>query len=67
LPKIEVPALLLWGADDRRSPLSVAAQLRDAIPNSELAVIASAGHVSNMEQPKGFNAHVRRFCLSNLS
>jgi pimeloyl-ACP methyl ester carboxylesterase len=66
LPKIEVPALLLWGADDRRSPLSVAAQLRDAIPNSELAVIASAGHVSNMEQPEEFNAHVRRFCLSNL-
>lgn len=66
LPKIEVPTLLLWGADDRRSPLSVAAQLHDALPNSELEVIAGAGHVSNMEQPKVFNAHVRRFCQSNL-
>ena len=66
LPTIEVPTLLLWGADDRRSPLSVAAQLCDAIPNSELAVIADAGHVSNMEQPKEFNVHVRRFCGANL-
>ncbi len=67
LPNIEVPTLLLWGDDDRRSPMSIAAQFRDAIPNAELAVIANAGHVSNMEQPEEFNAHVRRFCLSNLS
>lgn len=66
LPNIEVPTLLLWGDADLRSPPSVAAQLRDAIPNSELAVIANAGHVSNMEQPERFNAHVRRFCLANL-
>lgn len=67
LANIKVPTLILWGDDDQRSPMSIAAQLRDAIPNAELAVIANAGHVSNMEQPEGFNAHVRRFCLSNLS
>lgn len=61
LPKIEVPTLLLWGGDDRRSPMSVAEQFRDAIPNAELAVLGNAGHVSNMEQPEEFNAHVRRF------
>jgi pimeloyl-ACP methyl ester carboxylesterase len=66
LPNIGVPTLLVWGDDDRRSPMHVAEQLRDAIPNAELAVIANAGHVSNMEQPKEFNAHVRRFGLSNL-
>lgn len=67
LPTIEVPTLLLWGDGDLRSPMSVAAQLRNAIPSAELAVIADAGHVSNMEQPESFNAHVRRFCQSNLS
>jgi pimeloyl-ACP methyl ester carboxylesterase len=66
LPKIGVPTLLVWGDDDRRSPLNIAEQLRDAIPNAELAVIAQAGHLSNMEQPEEFNARVRRFCLSNL-
>ena len=64
LRNVEVPSLLVWGDSDRRSPLSVAAQFRDAIPGAELAVIAGAGHVSNMEQPEAFNAHVRRFCLA---
>jgi pimeloyl-ACP methyl ester carboxylesterase len=67
LPNIEVPTLVLWGEDDRRSPMNIAEQLRDAIPNAKLAVIAKAGHVSNMEQPEEFNAQVRRFCESNLS
>jgi pimeloyl-ACP methyl ester carboxylesterase len=66
LPKIGVPTLVLWGDDDQRSPMNIAEQLRNAIPSAELAVIASAGHISNMEQPEGFNAQVRRFCLSNL-
>jgi len=67
LPNIEVPTLILWGDDDRRSPMNIAEQLHDAIPNAELAVIAKTGHVSNMEQPEEFNAQVRRFCESNLS
>jgi pimeloyl-ACP methyl ester carboxylesterase len=66
LPNIEVPTLVLWGDDDRRSPMNIAEQLRDAIPEAELAVIANAGHVSNMEQPEEFNAQVRPFCLSNI-
>jgi pimeloyl-ACP methyl ester carboxylesterase len=65
LPSIAVPTLLLWGDDDRRSPLNIATQLRDGIPGAELAIIANAGHVSNMEQPEAFNAQVRRFCLSH--
>jgi len=67
LRTIEVPTLLLWGDEDQRSPLTIAAQFRDAIPQAEFAVLANAGHVSNMEQPEAFNARVRRFCLANLS
>jgi len=65
LPTIDVPTLLLWGDDDRRSPLDVAEQFRIAIPCAELAVISRAGHVSNMERPEAFDARVRRFCLAN--
>jgi pimeloyl-ACP methyl ester carboxylesterase len=64
LPRITVPTLVLWGEDDRRSPLRVAEQFHAAIPTSELAIIPKAGHVSNMERPQEFNRHVRRFCLS---
>jgi pimeloyl-ACP methyl ester carboxylesterase len=66
LPNVGVPTLVLWGDDDRRSPMNIAKQLHDAIPDSELAIIANAGHVSNMEQPEEFNAQVGRFCRSNL-
>ena len=63
LATIHVPTLLLWGEHDQRSPLSVAEHFRSAIPGAELIVIPGAGHVSNMEQPGAFHAHVRRFCL----
>ncbi len=64
LAEIRVPTLLLWGAADRRSPLNIAEQLRDAIPNSRLVVIPDAGHESNIEQPARFNAALRSFCRS---
>jgi pimeloyl-ACP methyl ester carboxylesterase len=36
LPNIEVPKLLVWGDDDQRSPMNIAQQFRDVIPNTEL-------------------------------
>jgi pimeloyl-ACP methyl ester carboxylesterase len=64
LPTIDVATLVLWGDDDRRSPMHIAEQFHATIPGAELAIIPNAGHLSNMEQPEVFNAHVRRFCLS---
>jgi len=61
LPGIRVPTLLVWGDADKRAPMNVAYQLRDAIPGAKLAVIAGAGHVSNLERPAAFNDVVRRF------
>jgi pimeloyl-ACP methyl ester carboxylesterase len=64
LPTVAVPTLALWGEDDRRSPVRIAEQFRAAIPRAELAIIPNAGHLSNMERPDAFNAHVGRFCLA---
>ena len=61
LPRIEIPTLLLYGELDQRSPLRIAAELRDRIPSARLSVIAGAGHVSNAEAPAEFNAQVREF------
>ena len=63
LSRIDLPTLVLWGDDDRRSPMHIAETLHTTIPGAELAIIPNAGHLSNMEQPDIFNAHVRRFCL----
>jgi len=62
LPRIHIPTLVLWGDDDRRSPMHVAEQLHSTIPSAQLAIIPGAGHVSNMERPEEFNENVRRFC-----
>jgi pimeloyl-ACP methyl ester carboxylesterase len=65
LPTIRVPTLLLWGESDQRSPIEVAERFRDAIPNADLRIIPRAGHVSNLEQPDAFTAHVGRFFSSS--
>ena len=61
LPTIALPTLLLYGADDQRSPLSVAHELHRQIPGSRLAVIPDAGHLAHMEAPDAFNTEVRTF------
>lgn len=62
-----LPGLFTDGvADETRAELAgIMAEFHHAaVPAAELAVIPAAGHVSNMEQPEAFNAHVRRFCRS---
>lgn len=65
LPQIAVPTLLIWGQHDARSPLSVAQQFHEAIPDSTLVVIEDAGHMSHLEQPEQVNAAVREFCRAH--
>ena len=62
LPHIAVPTLLIWGQLDARSPLIVARQFEEAIPDTTLVVIEGAGHVSNLERPDRVNDAVREFC-----
>lgn len=65
LPRIDVPTLLLYGDEDVRSPLSVAAEIHAAIPMSQLVVMPGVGHVSCIEAPERFNAEVRDFLSRN--
>lgn len=60
LPSITVPTLVLVGSADK--PFIGAANYMAAkIPNATLAVIEDAGHVSNVDKPRAFNARVREF------
>jgi pimeloyl-ACP methyl ester carboxylesterase len=65
LAHIAVPTLLIWGELDARSPLSVAHQFEQAIPDTKLVVIPGCGHVSNLERPEQFNDAVRGFCRAH--
>jgi pimeloyl-ACP methyl ester carboxylesterase len=64
LRTIKVPTLLVWGEKDKRSQISVARQMHDAIPGSKLQIIDGAGHVCNLEAPDQFNKIVKDFCLA---
>jgi pimeloyl-ACP methyl ester carboxylesterase len=65
LPRIAVPTLLIWGEHDARSPLGIAGQLDEAIPDTTLVVIPDCGHVSNLEQAERVNEVVRDFCRAH--
>jgi pimeloyl-ACP methyl ester carboxylesterase len=60
LPNINVPSLVVVGADD--TPFIAASDYMAAkIPGAKKAVIANAGHASNIDQPEAFNAAVLGF------
>lgn len=58
LGEIAVPALLVWGKDDRITPPEVAERFRALLPDAELTFIANCGHAPMLEQPAIFNALV---------
>ena len=61
LHEIEVPVLVLVGADDIAMPVAFSETLVKHLPNAELVVIPDAGHLSNLEQPEAFNAALESF------
>ena len=61
LAEIQVPTLLLPGAEDQIIPLQEAETMHASIQGSVLEVIPNAGHLLTLENPSAFNAAVRRF------
>jgi pimeloyl-ACP methyl ester carboxylesterase len=54
LHRIDVPTLLIWGANDRLFPMEYAYVYHTLIPGSEAVIIPECGHVPNIEQPDAF-------------
>jgi 3-oxoadipate enol-lactonase len=61
LPTIDVPVLVCCGERDMVTPLALSEEIAAAIPGAQLHVIPDAGHVSNADNPAGFNAMLREF------
>ena len=45
LGRVDVPTLLLWGADDTFGGAAVGERLRDALPDADLVVLPDSGHL----------------------
>lgn len=61
LGAIALPTLIVVGADDAGTPVAASRAIHERIPGSELVVIESASHLSNLEQPEAFDRAVSAF------
>lgn len=61
LAKINCPTLIIVGEEDTLTPPSESRKMSQAIPQSQLAVIAKAGHLTNLESTVEFNLIVSEF------
>lgn len=61
LATINVPTLVICGADDAITPPAAHETMRDGIHGSRLVIIPNAGHMSPMEKPAEFNAALGEF------
>jgi len=61
LKDIGCPTVVLAGDHDSVTPPADAQAMADSIPNAKLVQIPQAGHLSNLENPKAFDAALRTF------
>jgi 3-oxoadipate enol-lactonase len=65
LGSVRVSTLAIAGAEDVATTPADAAAIADRVPNGRLAVIESAAHLANVEQPAAFNQELRAHLRSN--
>lgn len=46
LPDLKMPVLIVWGAEDRITPLNLGEEMHKLIPQSEMDVIPGCGHLA---------------------
>ena len=61
LHRIDVPTLLIWGADDRLFPQEFAHAWQQLIPGAKLAILPECGHVPHIEKPAVFVSELTNF------
>ncbi|WP_422447164.1 alpha/beta fold hydrolase [Thermoanaerobacterium sp. DL9XJH110] len=65
LPLIKSPTLLVWGENDKETPLYFARIMEKEIPDAGLVVFKGAGHFSYLERINDFNIIVSKFFEGN--
>jgi 3-oxoadipate enol-lactonase len=64
LGKIDIPTLVIHGADDQIISAEETRQMHTQIKGASLETVPDAGHLLNLEQPEIFNQAMKRFILS---
>jgi 3-oxoadipate enol-lactonase len=66
LPAIKVPTLIIVGEEDQGTPLAASRAIHAQIAGSQLEILKSAAHLSNLEQPQAFTTALVGF-LNKIS
>jgi pimeloyl-ACP methyl ester carboxylesterase len=61
LHRIDVPTLVIWGADDRLFPKDYAFAYERLIPGSKAVIIPDCGHLPQVEQRRAFVSALEAF------
>ena len=61
LSSLQMPTLVIVGADDHADFHAIAEHLAEAIPDSDLAIVPGAGHLVGIDQPEELNALLLEF------
>ena len=56
--------LVMVGEEDELTPVGSAETIHQGIAGSRLVIVPGAGHLSNLENPKAFNAALTKFLKS---
>lgn len=64
LGQINIPTMIIFGAEDKITNLEIARKLHTRISDSKLFILQNAGHLSNLEQPAQFNKIISDFAES---
>jgi 3-oxoadipate enol-lactonase len=61
LNAITLPTLIIVGEDDPATPVAASHVIHEQVRGSELVILKSAAHLSNLEQPEAFNQALTAF------
>ena len=67
IKRIQMPTLIIYSVNDLATPAELSKFIGGEISGAILAGINQAGHISNIEQPEIFNAHLGKFLNENLA
>ncbi|MFT7473664.1 MAG: pimeloyl-ACP methyl ester carboxylesterase [Verrucomicrobiales bacterium] len=66
LRRIDVPSVVLWGADDRIARVSYGRAFAEAIPKSTFHVVDDAGHFPDRERPADVSRLITDFAADRV-
>ncbi len=67
LSKLILPALVMWGEDDRVVPVVQAVKAIERLPHAQLAIVPNAGHLPHVERPLEVATALTQFLASSVS